>query len=145
VSGFPAQDRRHHQRRLRNSDRHILHNHNLDERHQNPDDHHRFLAQNCRENHRHHQSAHDRTNIVSAVGRDFYEKENIDAPLDSANDHVVHRTSHIHNIHQHRLLDSRVLLYQWRGSGGRLVVHLRVRVHVVGDLQLLSENQRRGQ
>lgn len=101
------------------------------------------------ENHRHHQSAHDGVHIVHAVGRDFHgeripeirnstspttvtiiiiiivtEKENIDAPLDSADDHVVHRTGHIGDIHQRRLLDPRILLYQFRGAGSRLVVRL---------------------
>lgn len=101
VSWLPAQDRSHHQRRLRNSDCHNHFNRASDERYQNTDHRHRFLTQICRTNHCRHQPAYDNIDIISAFGRDFYAKEDIDASLDSTNDHVMHWTSHICDIHQH--------------------------------------------
>lgn len=99
VSGLPAQDRSPHQWLLRNSDCHIRSYHDSDKRHQNTDDHHRFLTQNCGKNHCRNQPAYDSINIDCAFGRNFYAKEDIDASLDSTNDHVMHWTCHICNIH----------------------------------------------
>lgn len=52
------------------------------------------------------------------------EKENIDAPLDSADDHAMHWTGHIGDIHDHRLYDTQILLHQHCGAGYRLAVRL---------------------
>lgn len=81
-------------------------------------------------NHRGHQFANDNIDIESSVGRGFQgkqsndgyqmihkihfnhmaisfisEKEDIDAPVDSADDHVMHWTDHIRNIHHSGLFD----------------------------------------
>ncbi|KAE9524775.1 hypothetical protein AGLY_014825, partial [Aphis glycines] len=88
-----------------------------DDRYQNTDHRHRFLTQICRTNHCRYQPTYDNIDIISAIGRDFYgkqqmmenkklnectyfhhddfilAKEDIDASLDSTNDHVMHWTS----------------------------------------------------